>query len=132
MTNISNMFLPQCWILKTTSRTFYNFIKMTIYQDLGIFNSWHLSFLIVLFPPFHKNEILESWHNWLLSNFSRLLNWSEPGSKPQPSKLFKRFAKTISINFIKLYLSTGPLANFFNLMNCGSKDILKNTTCLMY
>ena len=30
MANISNVFLPQCWRLETTSRYFYYFIKMTI------------------------------------------------------------------------------------------------------
>ena len=77
MTNISNMFLAgdwQCWRLETSSRPFYNFIKMKIYQDLVIFNSLHLPFLNVPYSPFQKTETLESWHNWLLSNWSRLLN----------------------------------------------------------
>ena len=43
MTNISNMFLTQCWKLETRSRTFY-FIKMAILWDLVIFNSWHVPF----------------------------------------------------------------------------------------
>ena len=30
MTNISNMFLAQCWRLETSPRPFYDFIKMTI------------------------------------------------------------------------------------------------------
>ena len=30
MTNISNMFLAECWRLETSSRPFYDFIKMTI------------------------------------------------------------------------------------------------------
>ena len=38
MTNISNMFLAECWRLETSSRLFYDFIKMTIHQDLAIFN----------------------------------------------------------------------------------------------
>ena len=79
-TNISNMFLAQCWRLETSSRSFYDFIKMTIQQDLAIFNGWHIPFLIVLYSPFQKNETLESWHIWLLSNWSRLLNWKGPGT----------------------------------------------------
>ena len=51
LTNISDMFLVQCWGLETSSRLFYNFIKMTIQQDLAIFNSGHL-FLIVPYSPF--------------------------------------------------------------------------------
>ena len=38
MTNIFNMFLAECWRLETSSRLFYDFIKMTIQQDLAIFN----------------------------------------------------------------------------------------------
>ena len=68
MTNISNMFLAKCWRLETSSRLYYDFIKMTIQQDLAIFNDWHIPFLIVLYSPFQKNKTLESWHNWLLSN----------------------------------------------------------------
>ena len=80
MTNISNIFLAECWRLETSCRLFYDFIKMTIQQDLAIFNGWHIPFLIVLHSPFQKNETLESWHNWLLSNWSRLLNWKGPGT----------------------------------------------------
>ena len=74
MTNISNMFLAEYWRLETSSRLFYKFFKMTIEQDLAIFNGSHIPFLIVLYPPFQKNETLESWHLWLLSNWGRLLN----------------------------------------------------------
>ena len=73
-TNLSNMFLTECWSLETSSRFFYDFIKMTIEQDLVIFNGWHIPFLIVIYSPFQKNETLESWHIWLLSNWGRLLN----------------------------------------------------------
>ena len=54
VTNISNMFLTECWRLETSSRLFYDFIKMTIQQDLAIFNGRHIPFLIVLYPPFQK------------------------------------------------------------------------------
>ena len=62
---------------------------------------WPLPFLTVRHSPFHKNETLESWHNWLMSNWSRLLNWKGPRTWPQFSKSFKRFLKmslSISIN----------------------------------
>ena len=49
MTNISNMFLAECWRLETSSRLFHDFIKMTIQQDLAICNGWHIPFLIVLY-----------------------------------------------------------------------------------
>ena len=74
MANISNMFLAECGGLKTSSRLFYDFIKMTIQQDLIIFNGCYIPFLIVLYSPFHENETLESWHIWLSSNWDWLLN----------------------------------------------------------
>ena len=74
MTNISNMFLAECWRLGTSTKLFYDFIEMKIQQDMAIFNGWHIPFLIVLYSPFQKNETLESWHIWLLSNWGRLLN----------------------------------------------------------
>ena len=38
MTNISDMFLAECWRLETSSMLFYDFIEMTIQQDQAIFN----------------------------------------------------------------------------------------------
>ena len=40
------------------------------------FNSWHLPFSIILYSPSEKNETAESWHNWLLSNWRKLLYWN--------------------------------------------------------
>ena len=74
--NISNMFLALEWRLETSSRLFYDFIKMTILRDLAIFNSYPLQLLNVHYLPFRiKQNTGESWHNWLLSNWSRFLNW---------------------------------------------------------
>ena len=56
------------WRLETSSRLFCDFIKLTIQQNLAIFNSWYLSILILPYLLFQKNETLEYWHNWLLSN----------------------------------------------------------------
>ena len=117
LTNISNMFLAQCWRLETSSRPFYDFIKMTIGRDLAIFDGWHVPFLIVPDSPFQKNETLEFWHNCLLSN---LLNWKEPVTQPQSSKLFKRFLKIIALTYIYQLTKSG------DLMSCGSKDIVQN------
>ena len=126
MTNISNMFLAQCWRLETSPRPFYDFNKMTILGDLTVFNSWHLPYLIVPYSLFQKNEVLESWHNWLLSNWSKLLNSEGPETYPQPSKLFKRFQKNIAHAYIY------QMTKFGELMSCGSKDILKNAPWVMY
>ena len=56
MTNISNMFLAQYWRLETSSRLFHDFIKMTIKQDLAIFNSSHSPFSVVPCSPFQKKK----------------------------------------------------------------------------
>ena len=71
--------LTECCRLETSSRFFYDSIKKTIQQDLAIFNDCHVPFLIVLYSLFQKNETLESWHVWLLSNWCRLLNKKGPG-----------------------------------------------------
>ena len=126
MANISNMFLAPCWRLRTSFRPLYDFIKITIYRDLAIFNSWHLPFLTVPYSPFKKNETMESCHNWLLSNWSKLLKWKGPGTQPHSSKLFKRFLKIIVLVYIY------QLAKFGDLMSCSSKDIFKNAPCLLY
>ena len=78
-----------------------------------------MTFTIFNYPlfTFPKNESLEPWHNWLLSNWSRLLNWKGPGTLPQSSILFKRFVKIIALVYIY------QLAKFGDLMSCGSKDI---------
>ena len=53
---------------------------MTLEEDLAIFNSWHLPFLIASYSFLQKNGTLKSWHNWLLSNLSNLLNYKGPGT----------------------------------------------------
>ena len=54
ITYISNMFLAQCWRLKTSFRTFHDSDEMTTYQDLSICPSWYLPFLILPYSPFQK------------------------------------------------------------------------------
>ena len=82
LTTKINMFLTQCWRLEFSSRPFYDFNEMAIEQYLSIFSSSYLQFLILPYSHFLKNETLETWHNWLLSNWSRLLNWKGPGTYP--------------------------------------------------
>ena len=77
---LSHTSLAQCSRLESSSWPFDDFIQMKIKQDLAIFNNSHLPFLIVPYSPFQKNETQKSWHNWLLSNWSRLLNWNGPGT----------------------------------------------------
>ena len=71
--------------------------------------------LILPYSPFQKNETLEFWHNWLLSNWSRLLNWKGSETQPQSSKSFKRFQKNIALACIH------HLTKFGGLMSCGLK-----------
>ena len=107
ITNVSIIFLAQCWRLETSSRPLFDFNKVTIYQYLSIFSNffffligihsmqgwtattrhgvtrkeaekrlhdtenlfndiYHFEFSLI--QPFQKNETLETWHNWLLSN----------------------------------------------------------------
>ena len=61
-----------------------------------------------------------------MSNWSKFLNCKGPGTYPQSPKLFKRLLKTIALPYIN------QLAEFGDLMSCGSKDIFKNAPCLMY
>ena len=58
--NISAMFLAEYQGLKTSSRPFYDFIKMRIWRAVAVFNGWHIPFLIVPYLPFQNNETLES------------------------------------------------------------------------
>ena len=122
MTNIFNMFLAQCWRLDTSSRSFYDFITNTIKQDLVIVNSWYLPFLNNSYSPFKKKKHWNLNH-WLLSNWSRLLNWKAPAPILQ-------IVQKIPENYCScLHLSTGQvwLVNEF-----GSKDIFTNTPCLIH
>ena len=60
ITNISNMFLAQCWRLETSSTPSYDLNEMEIYRDLLIFSSWSSPFLILSCSPFQKNETVET------------------------------------------------------------------------
>ena len=77
---------------------------------------------VPLIHLFQKNETLESWHSWLLSDWSRLLNWKGAGTYPQSSKLFK------IIVLVYIY----QLAKLGDSVSYGSKDIFKNAPCFMY
>ena len=72
------MFLAQYWTLETSFRPFYDFNEMTIKQDLPIFISFYLPFSILPYLPFQKKWNNEK-HNWLCSNWSRLLSLKGPG-----------------------------------------------------
>ena len=79
-----------------------------------------MKFLNDPYSLFQKNETLKSWNKWLLSNWSRLLNWKGPGTYPQSSKLFQRFLNIIALACIN------QLAQFGDLMSFGSKNIFEH------
>ena len=93
---------------------------------MAILSSLYLLFLILPYSPFQKNETQETWHNSLLSNWSRLLNWKTPGTQPQSFKLSKRFQKNIALAYIN------QLTKISDLKSYGSKYGVKNAPCLMY
>ena len=93
MANITSMFLVQCWRLKTSPRPFYDFGKITRYRDQTILNNWCLPFLIAPYSPFQKNETLESWHDLLFNNCSRLLNWKGPENYPQVLQIVQKVSE---------------------------------------
>ena len=134
MLNISNMFLVECWRLETSSSLFYDFFKMTIQQDLSIFNGWHLPFLNVSYSPVQKNAILESWNNWLLSNWGRFLNGKGPGTYHQSSKMFKILLKNIGLddNISMIFFQFFKLLIFWVVSGVKGQRMIQNdkTFCL--
>ena len=66
MTNISNMFMAQCMRQKTKFKAFYGFIKMAIKQDLAIFNTSHLPFLIIPCLRFQTYDLAKLKRTWNL------------------------------------------------------------------
>ena len=58
ITNFSNMFLVQCWGLEGSSNPFYDFIKITIWQDLAIFNNiYHFDISLI-----HLFKKMKHWN----------------------------------------------------------------------
>ena len=57
ITNFSNMFLVLCWGLEGSSNPFYDFIKITIWQDLAIFNNYHFDISLI-----HLFKKMKHWN----------------------------------------------------------------------
>ena len=121
--SISNMFLAQHWRLETSSRHLYDFIKITIWHDLAIFNSWHLPFLIVLIHVYKK---VKHWNlnitgYWVIGAGCLIeMTWN------LALQIVLKIPEIIAIAYIY------QIAKFGDLMSCGSKDIFRNVPCLMY
>ena len=68
--------------IKSFSSSSFSCLPMKVYESevyVKHIAQSHFPSLIALYSPFQKSETLESWHDWLLSNLRRLLNWKEPG-----------------------------------------------------
>ena len=94
---------------------------------MAIFNGWHLPVLSCFYSPFQKNKTLESWHNCLFINWSRLLDWKGPVYNLTP---VLQIVKKIMKNFTLVYIH--ELTKYGDLMIFISKNIFKNAPCLMY
>ena len=62
---------PFMILLKWQNNELWPFLIVDIYHWLT---------LIVSYSHFQKNETLESWLSWLLSNLNKLLNWKGSGT----------------------------------------------------
>ena len=122
ITNISSIFFNAGdW--KLVLDPFYDFIKMTIWRDLAILNSWHLPFSIVPYSPFRKNK---HWNLDIIGieQLEQVAKLKRTWNLVSVLQIVQR----ICVNYCPcLYLSNGHY-----LMNSDSKDIFKYAPCLMY
>ena len=106
ITNISNVFLAQCWRLGTSSRLCYNFNEMAIWRDLSIFSSWYYPFLILLYLNFQKLKLwkLEIIGYWIIGTGCYIEQGLELSTTlPTRSKDFKKILPMlISVNWPNL------------------------------
>ena len=131
MTNIFSMFLAECWSLETSSRLFYDFVKMTIQQDLAIFYCWHKPFLIVLYSTFQQQQ--KKFWNLTIFGYSVIgagcyiqKDLESSPSHPNCSKDYKKLLfLLISINWpslvtswvvIQIYIQTCTLSHVLMLI----------------
>ena len=76
------------------------------YSEIWSFLTVDIYNFYLVIHIFKKNETLDSWHSWLLSNLSRLLNWKELEPSPSPPNCSKDSWKSmlllISISWTSL------------------------------
>ena len=106
-TNISNMFLAQSADWKLVQGSFMVLMKWQ-YKKIS---------QILAVDIYHLHFSIKHWkrHNWLSSNWSRLLNCKGPETQRQPSKSFRRFQENIALAYVY------QVTKFGELMGCGSK-----------
>ena len=118
MTNISNLFLAQCWRMETRCRPFYDIISMAVWQDLAIFNNWHLPFLIVPCSPLQKNEALKSWHNWSPIEKDLELSLSPPSCSKDSWKLLSLHISTNWPSLVTLWVLVQKICSKMYPVSC--------------
>ena len=109
MINISSMFLAKSWRLETSSRHFYDLIKMTIQQDLAISNGWNIHFQMCFIHLFKKRKHwnLNIYDYWVIGAGCYIKKDLE--SSPSPPNCSKYYWKLLhfltSINWPSLVTS---------------------------
>ena len=99
MTNITYIFLAQCWRLSISSRLFYDFVKMAIQRHLAVFNSSHLRFLNVPYLPF-KKRLPSDYHLVIQVPSKTDFHYTKPFScelllQKAPCQMFDRVRNTL-------------------------------------
>ena len=87
-------------------------------------------FLIILSSPFQKNEISESWHDFVMT-------WHDIEYLEQVTKLKRTWNLALVLQIVQklpenYFTYIYQLAKFGDLRSCGSKHILKNAPSLMH
>ena len=130
MVNILNIFLAQGWRLEISHRAFHDFIEITIQQDLAVFNSTLLSFLIVIYSAFQKKEhwnldILVIEYLELVAKLKR--TWNLIPNLPIVQKIPENYCLYLYLYCLCALIYIYQLAKFGSLRFCS-----KDTFCLMY
>ena len=103
------------WRLESSSKLFYDFSKTTEQQNLFIFSTWYYIDSSIIFSTWYRLNTLSqsrgklwAFDNWLLSNWSKLVNLEGPGMRHQSSKWI--FPKSTALDYIYYF------AKFHGLM----------------
>ena len=112
ITNISNMYSAEWWGLETSSRLFYDFIKVTIQKDLTILNGWHIPFLIVLYSPFQKKWNIEILAYLVIEYLGQVAKLKRTWNLVSVSQIVQKITENYCTCW---YLSTGQVWWFHDM-----------------
>ena len=140
--NMSDLFLAQFRELETSSRIFYYFNKMAMW-DLNQLNAY-----------FQWENWEKQKHTWLMRNFSRLVNWKGPETRPKFSQSFncywEIFPMVISISWpsfmtnwflvqkicskmsLLILIKTSPISELMEYLKMQNFECLQNAALLLY